>query len=260
MINKLKNFVEDKYIGLLIFLILFKYLNILNDSFILLKISKRLKIKINRFKKDEKLKNKDLKFNKDFKFNKEFDIFKELGKSNDLNIINNCDNKKELKCKNDFNDSKKSKNFKEFKEKKGQLSLEFLLISLIVILAFISISLPLAEIAIGSTLDLSESLETKSEILKITGAIDDVYSDGIGSKRVVIVEVPKDIVISFSKDFLSNSGIATTYIDLNKSTNNTKKIEVPFKANNSENTLILNKRVLTKVIVQWTEEGIVVKK
>ena len=223
MINKLKNLIEEKYISLLIFLILLKHLNFQKKSLNLLKIAKRLKIKLNIFKKNKKLKNKNFDNNKDIDNNKRF------------------------------------KGYKEFKNNNGQLSLEFLLISLIVILVFISISLPLAEIAISSTLDLSDSLETKSEILKITGAIDDVYSDGIGSRRVVYIEVPKDTSITFSKNPLSNTGIATADIDLNKNINNTKRIEVHFKANNSVNSLNLRKKSLTKVIVEWTEEGIILK-
>jgi len=145
------------------------------------------------------------------------------------------------------------------KDNKGQLSLEFLLISLVAILIFIGITLPLASIGIDSSLETSNMLEIKSEILKITKSIEDVYSDGIGSRRIVYVEVPKDTNLRFSKDPFTNKGLATAEVNLNYNDNNIKTIEVPYKAETKDISLNLRKNVLTKVIVEWTEEGIVVK-
>jgi len=142
-------------------------------------------------------------------------------------------------------------------DKNGQMSLEFMLISLVAILIFVSITLPLTSIAVDSTMDSANAIETKSEMLKIANCIDDVYSDGIGSKRTVFIEVPQDTTVHFYKNIYSNTGIASGNINLNNNIN--KVIEVLFKANNVENTITLRKMVITKVIIEWREEGIVVK-
>jgi len=142
-------------------------------------------------------------------------------------------------------------------DKKGQMSLEFMLISLVAILIFVSITLPLTNIAVDSTLDSANAIETKSELLKIVNCIDDIYSDGIGSKRVVYIEVPQDTTVHFYKNISSNTGVALGNINLNNSAN--KISEVSFKANNVESTITLRKKVITRVTVEWREEGIVVK-
>lgn len=162
---------------------------------------------------------------------KHFNIIKDYIKKIKINEINNWNSK----------------------DKNGQLSLEFILISFVALLIFISITLPLTNIAVDSTLDATNSLETKSEILKITNAIDDVYSDGIGSKRTVYVEVPHDTSINFFNDIASNSGIASGNIILNNNTN--KLIEVSYNANNCESNLNLKKRINTKIIIDWSSSS-----
>jgi len=134
-------------------------------------------------------------------------------------------------------------------EKNGQMSLEFLLISFISIIIFISITLPLTNIAIESISDSINSIETKSEILKIVNCIDAVYSDGIGSKRAVFIEVPVDTTINFYQNTSSNFGIASGNINLR---NNNKIINVDFKANNVESSIFLRKKFNTKVIIEWS--------
>ncbi|KZX15411.1 hypothetical protein MBCUT_15440 [Methanobrevibacter cuticularis] len=133
-----------------------------------------------------------------------------------------------------------------FNNKKGQLSLEFLLISLIAILIFISFSLPLENLAIDLTLDSTNSFLIKSEIAKITTAIDAIYSNGPGSKRVIVVDVPYDTRINFHKNI--DGGMAESEVTIDRDEN--KIIELPFKANNSEGSLYLIKGY-NKIIIQW---------
>jgi len=183
---------------------------------------------------------------------------------NEIKIINRLKNnsfRKINRLKNSFRKIKRLKNsFRknmESVDKRGQLSLEFILISFVAILIFVSISLPLTSIAIDSILDSTNAIETKSEILKIINSIDDVYSDGVGSKRIVFIEVPQDTTVHFYKNISSNTGIASGSMNLNNDV--IKVIEIPFKANNIHNTVILRKKVITKVTVEWREENIVVK-
>lgn len=134
------------------------------------------------------------------------------------------------------------------KDFKGQLSLEFLLISFIAILILVSITLPLANLAIDFGFDTSNSLGIKSEISKIANGLDSVYSNGVGSKRTVAIEVPKNINIKFSKDTSSGTGLAT--FDYILSDGSVKKIEVDYRYPNLNCELHLIKGYNT-VIIEW---------
>jgi len=139
-------------------------------------------------------------------------------------------------------------------ERIGQLSLEFLLTSLVAILIFITISLPFAGIAIDSTFDIHDSLSVKSEISKINQGINEVYSNGAGSKRTIFIESPKDININFYKDTgANNGGYAIT--DITLSDGSIKTIKVFNNADNLESSIHLNKKTNTRVIIEWSQNS-----
>ncbi|MCL2115978.1 MAG: hypothetical protein FWH29_07140 [Methanobrevibacter sp.] len=135
-----------------------------------------------------------------------------------------------------------------FKDFKGQLSLEFLLISFLAILILVSITLPIANLGIDYGFDSSSSLEIKSELSKIANGIDSVYSNGAGSKRTLAIEVPKDVTVRFSKNPNSNEGLATVSHVL--SDGSMKKIELSYKYPNLNFDLHLIKGY-NSVIVEW---------
>ncbi|MBZ9570885.1 hypothetical protein KQY27_04920 [Methanobrevibacter sp. TMH8] len=118
-------------------------------------------------------------------------------------------------------------------------------------------------------IDVSYSIESKSELLKIINSIDDVYSDGIGSKRILYIEFPTDLEINFNKDSYSNKGLAIAELNLINNTNvnevnNTNynyQIQYSFKANNVKTSINFKKKILTKVIIEWpiNETNIVIK-
>ncbi|WP_225370644.1 hypothetical protein [Methanobrevibacter arboriphilus] len=143
--------------------------------------------------------------------------------------------------------------------KKGQLSIESLLISLISILILVSISLPLTEIAVDSTISSVKLLETKSEISKITNSIDDVYSDGIGSKRILYVGMPKETYLIFSNDSVLKKGIVTGDLDV---FNHSKQIKIVFNADNINSRINFKKNINYKVTIEWPidTENIILKK
>ncbi|BBL61128.1 hypothetical protein MARBORIA2_13670 [Methanobrevibacter arboriphilus] len=143
------------------------------------------------------------------------------------------------------------KMFNLHNDKRGQLSIEFLLISLISILILVSISLPLTEIAVDSTLSTVKLLETKSEISKITNSIDDVYSDGVGSKRILYVEMPKETYLIFSNDSMLKKGIVTGNLD---AFNYSKQIKIMFNADNINSRLNFKKNINYKVTIEWPIE------
>jgi uncharacterized protein (UPF0333 family) len=135
-----------------------------------------------------------------------------------------------------------------FKDLKGQLSLEFLLISFLAILILVSITLPLANLGIDLGFDSSASLEIKSELSKIANGVDSVYSNGAGSKRTIAIQVPKDLTVRFSKNPNSDEGLATVYNVL--SDGSMKKIELSYKYPNLNFDLHLIKGY-NAIIIEW---------
>ena len=135
-----------------------------------------------------------------------------------------------------------------YNEIKGQLSLEFLLISFLAILILVSFTLPLANIAIDFGLDSSNSLEIKSEISKLANGIDSVYSNGAGSKRTIVIELRNNVNVRFSKDPNSENGLAI--VDYVLSDGSLKKIEVNYKYPGLNFNLLLIKGY-NKIIIEW---------
>jgi uncharacterized protein (UPF0333 family) len=59
-------------------------------------------------------------------------------------------------------------------DSRGQVSLEYLLIFVVSLILLIAFTLPLAELTIGNTLDVSETLNVKSDLSKVSQAIEEV--------------------------------------------------------------------------------------
>ena len=83
---------------------------------------------------------------------------------------------------------------------KGQLSLEYVLSSMIVILIISLISVPILLTAMDYSNDILDSINSKSELSKITDAIDFCYASGKGSKRTVLVDFNRNVDIRLYND------------------------------------------------------------
>lgn len=83
------------------------------------------------------------------------------------------------------------------KENNGQVSLEYLLIFAVSIILLIAFTLPLAEISIENTMDVSNSLNVKSELSKLSNAISLVYSEGQGSKQTVYMTLDEPLMLKY---------------------------------------------------------------
>lgn len=88
-------------------------------------------------------------------------------------------------------------------ENNAQISLEYLLVISISLIILISFTMPLLEFAISNTLDVSDSLNVKSDMSKISSAISQVYGEGQGSRQTVVVFADSPYKISVSKNTLS---------------------------------------------------------
>ena len=73
------------------------------------------------------------------------------------------------------------------KESSGQVSLEYILIFAISLMILMFFTLPLAEESIKDTVDVSDSLNAKYELSKISQTVKEVYGEGQGSRHTVDV-------------------------------------------------------------------------
>ena len=121
-------------------------------------------------------------------------------------------------------------------DNRGQVSLEYLLIFAISMILLIAFTLPLTDFTIQTTLDVSDSLDMKSDLSKLSQAIQTVYGQGQGSRQIVniISQAPSKIDVTDShvscnlklKDgcrklvkVTSKSNLAKTTIPISEGTN-----------------------------------------
>ena len=132
---------------------------------------------------------------------------------------------------------------------KGQLSLEYILSSMIVILIISLISVPILLTAMDFSNDMIDSINAKSELFKITDAIDFCYASGKGSKRIVLVDFNRNVDIRLYND--GKMGFAS--INLNLS-DNEKEIESSFDYKGLNENIHLSKG-FNKLAVKWDEDS-----
>ena len=136
---------------------------------------------------------------------------------------------------------------------KGQLSLEYVLSSMIVILIISLISIPILLTAIDFSNDIMDSINSKSELSKITDAIDFCYASGKGSKRVVLVDFNRNVDIRIYND--GKNGLAS--INLNLS-GNSEEITSNFDYNGLNENIHLSKG-FNRIAVKWDEDSNVIE-
>ena len=136
---------------------------------------------------------------------------------------------------------------------KGLLSLEYVLSSMIVILIISLISIPILLTAIDFSNDIMDSINSKSELSKITDAIDFCYASGKGSKRVVLVDFNRNMDIRIYND--GKNGLAS--INLNLS-GNSEEITSNFDYNGLNENIHLSKG-FNRIAVKWDEDSNVIE-
>lgn len=140
------------------------------------------------------------------------------------------------------------------KENNGQISLEYLLIFAISLIVLIAFTLPLAEIALENTLDVSNSLNVKNELSKLSNAINQVHGEGQGSKQTIYLSLNEPINVK-----LSNTYLVGAYI---MHDGKTKEIKINYNSNLHSGSLFLDKGE-NEIIVEWPindEKMIIYKK
>ncbi|MDO5849193.1 MAG: hypothetical protein Q4P18_06640 [Methanobrevibacter sp.] len=135
----------------------------------------------------------------------------------------------------------------------GQMSVEILFLFAVSIILLLVFTLPLTQMAIENNLDVSNILNVKSSVLQLANGIDDVYAQGMGSKKVITIESPADLSILIKPRSIS------TEISLHDG--KIKKFSNNHKAENAFSNLNLDKGV-NKVLICWPDDSanIVVKR
>ena len=140
------------------------------------------------------------------------------------------------------------------KENKGQVSLEYLLIFAVSIILLIAFTLPLAEIGLEKTLDVSNTMNAKGELSKLSNAVSQVYGEGQGSKQTIYMDLDKSINVKITNSYLSASYMMKD--------SKTKEFKLYHNSNLNSGSLFLDKGE-NKIIVEWpinSEHMIIYKK
>ena len=110
---------------------------------------------------------------------------------------------------------------------KGQLSAEYLLLSLVFLIIIGSVPIPLITNSISDSLDVSDTSQVSASINSITNAVGVVYANGPGSKRTINVFFPSTGTLAY------NAANSTIYMNVGLLSQNNKTIDanVPIAVN-----------------------------
>lgn len=110
-------------------------------------------------------------------------------------------------------------------DKKGQLSLEYLLLFFISLLLLSIISIPLLNSSIEDTMDMTDAVKVKSSLTEISGNVKLIYSLGDESKKVVSIYLPRDLYLYCNNE--DGRYYLSTTLNLSDNSHKTIKVEIP---------------------------------
>lgn len=128
------------------------------------------------------------------------------------------------------------------KDDKGQVSLEYLLIFAVSIILLIAFTLPLAHFGMEKSLDVSNSINAKGELSKLSNAISQVYSEGQGSRHTVHMTLDKAIMVKITPSYLSSP--------YDMKDGKIKELKLNHNSNLKSGSLSLDKGE-NKIVVEW---------
>ena len=129
-------------------------------------------------------------------------------------------------------------------DNRGQVALEYMLIFVISLLLLIVFTLPLVNQTVENTLDVSDTLEVKSDLSEISHAIGEVYGQGQGSKQKVSFSSQNAFKITVSNSYIS--------CNLKLKDGSYKNINVNVKSNLDKSSVSINKGE-NIIIVEWPQ-------
>lgn len=86
---------------------------------------------------------------------------------------------------------------------KGQVSVEYLLVILVVLIVLGTVTIPMIGSSVSSSSDVSKASDAKAAVDTIANAADLVYANGPGSKRTLSVYIPKHTAFTTGTDGIS---------------------------------------------------------
>ena len=127
---------------------------------------------------------------------------------------------------------------------RGQVSLEYMLIFAISLILLAVFTLPLTERTIENTLDVSDTLDVKSDLSKMSLAVKEVYGQGQGSKQTIHIVSSKDLQVDVADNYISCT------LKLNNGQTKTEKMY--FKSTLEKSSIYLKKGE-NSIVVEWPE-------
>lgn len=135
---------------------------------------------------------------------------------------------------------------------KAQLTLEYILLFMIMLIVFSIISIPLLINSISDINDIKDTVEVKNTLISLSNDVNLVYSSGRGNIHIRSIYIPSDMKIEYKTS--SGRHYLSSNVKLNDSTKEVKT-EVPckvtFKNNPSYYYTTVYNRWYYNVEVKW---------
>ncbi|WP_295601490.1 class III signal peptide-containing protein [uncultured Methanobrevibacter sp.] len=127
-------------------------------------------------------------------------------------------------------------------DSRGQVSLEYLLILAISLILLLVFTLPLTELTIQNTMDVSDAMNMKSDLSKLSHAIKTVYGQGQGSRQSVNIVTKQSVKLNIDNDHAS--------CNLKLKGGSSKTVKENYDSNLKKTSIPLGKGSNT-IIVEW---------
>ena len=131
-------------------------------------------------------------------------------------------------------------------DNKGQVSLEYILIFSVSLILLVVFTLPITQNSVENTLDVSDTLDVKSDLSEIAHAVAGVYGQGQGSRERLEISSPRDIKLTVTAGYVSCS--------LKLKDSSTKQVKVSYTSTLEKSNLYLSKGD-NSVIVEWPQDS-----
>ena len=127
-------------------------------------------------------------------------------------------------------------------DSRGQVSLEYLLILAISLILLLVFTLPLTELTIQNTMDVSDAMNMKSDLSKLSHAIKTVYGQGQGSRQSVNIVTKQSVKLNIDNAHAS--------CNLKLKGGSSKTVKENYDSNLKKTSIPLGKGSNT-IIVEW---------
>lgn len=154
----------------------------------------------------------------------------------------------------DFHDKNYGDDIMDYK---GQLSLEYILLFMVFLIIFSTISIPILTTGMDDISDTRKVMETRTALLEISKNIKIVYSLSMDSKKTLAIYIPQNMTVRSNS--YKNRYYLSSSVRLSDNTIKYVDVEVPcnvsFNGNINHYYTNLNNRWYYNTEVRWIESG-----